>query len=232
MIKKQVILAILLIISTIQVYAQTVKIYRINQIEFDSTFYYGIANKLICEVFNAQGHKLLTNNSNLKVSLDSGTVIPIDKTDHFGCFFPKIPSTHLNIFWQGKLLQKIKVKILPIPPAQVYLTTDNLKGRPIDTNQPIPANQKLKLMIEPDSHIKSSSRTCFGRALIVTIIHQRMNKIMSHQIEKHLKELDLKQFDARSGDKFVIEVEYEQRIDNGRCTPDFLGTERLSFFAR
>jgi hypothetical protein len=229
MIKKQVILAILLIISSLSAHSQSVKIYRFNQIEFDSVLYYGVANRLSFEVFNSQGNKLFTSYVNLKVSLDTGGVVPLAQAGHFECFPPKIAFTYLNIFWQGKLLQKIKVKILPSPPARVYLTTTKLNGRTIDTNQPIPANQTLLFIIEPNSHLKSSI-SCAGRLLSVKISHQRMNKVIFHQ-ENNQYKFDLRQFATRSGDKFVLDIQYEIRRA-GACDCDFIGNEKLSFFVQ
>ena len=218
----------LLIASVLTLNAQSVKIYRENKMEFDSTFYYGVSNLLNIEILNSQGHKLLTNNSNLKVSQDSGTVIPLTKTGHFACFPSKIAFTYLNIFWQGELIRKIKVKILTIPPAKVYLTTDNLKGSPLNISKPIPPCQMLRFVVEPNDHYKSSVHRCFGRVWYIKIVQKRMNRIVSHK-EDYIQTVDLKHFRVRSGDNFIIEVTYDQRSGSA-CDPDFIGNERFSFF--
>ncbi|MCU0445557.1 MAG: hypothetical protein MUE85_11630 [Microscillaceae bacterium] len=227
---RKFIIVILLITSYLTTNAQIIKMTRPSQIAFDSIFYFNIENQLLVEMLDKQGNKLPVNDLNLKISLDSGTVVTGSKNEGYSFYVPNIDFTYLSIFWQGKLIQKMKVKILPIPPAKIFLTTQSLNGRAIDVNKPIPCDKILKLVVEPNPHFKTSARFVMCRITQLKLIHKRMNKIIAHNETVNM-ELDLKQFLTKSGDNIIIELEYFQKM-NGRCHAEFTAKEKISFFVR
>jgi hypothetical protein len=223
-------LVFILIINHLCLYSQVVKVYQgfKKTTEFDSIAYLNSTILINVELLNAKGEKINVAKGSLQVKGEKDEVFSQGSESSFGFHPYKSPDTYLNIFWQGRLLQKMKVKVLNSPIPSVYLVNDLTTKQALDLNQPISADKDMEIVVNYPPILQDKTTQVFY-VRQVTIWHQRSGRFIN-QKKQTTGKINLKEFNPRSGDRFFLEIQ-----SKGRHLFDcksFINNHTLSFQTR